>query len=348
MRRPNALIVSMLVGCACAAAQTKPATQTKPAAAQPKVADIPTAQPNPSESATMTAPVSPTQYRLGPEDQIKIWALGVEEIGDKPVRVAPNGDLDLPLIGKVHAAGLTGDELKTELVKRYSTEIKNPQVSVEIVEFASQPVSVMGAVGHPGVHQLHGRKSLMEVLSLADGLRQDSGPRVNISRKIENGPIPLPTAKPDSSGKFTVAEVSVKDLLAGTHPAENIQILPYDVVTVPVSETVYVIGDVHKPGEVQLKDRATISVLQALASAEGLGPTPAPQDARIVRIIPGQTERKEIPVDLRKIQAGQAEDVAMKPNDILVVPPSGPKKAAARAIEAAIQTVTGIAIWRRP
>jgi protein involved in polysaccharide export with SLBB domain len=107
-------------------------------------------------------------------------------------------------------------------------------------------------------------------------------------------------------------------------------------------------GEVKKPGEVALKSNASISVLQALASAEGLGPTPAPQNARIVRIMPGTAERKEIPVDLRKVLAGTAEDVSMRPNDILVVPPSGPKKVAARVIEAAIQTATGIVIWRHP
>jgi len=120
------------------------------------------------------------------------------------------------------------------------------------------------------------------------------------------------------------------------------------VVTVPPAEMVYVMGEVRKPGEVALKDNASISVLQALASAEGFGQTPAPQDAKIVRQIAGSAERKEIPVDLRKVLAGDAEDMAMHPNDILVVPPSGPKKAAARAVEAAVQAATGIAIWRRP
>ena len=51
---------------------------------------------------------------------------------------------------------------------------------------------------------------------------------------------------------------------------------------------------------------------------------------------------------LRKVMAGKAEDFGLRPNDILVVPPSGPKKAAARVVEAAIQTVTGVVIWRRP
>jgi polysaccharide export outer membrane protein len=120
------------------------------------------------------------------------------------------------------------------------------------------------------------------------------------------------------------------------------------VITVPVAEAVFVLGEVRKPGEVALKDNSSISVLQALAGAEGFGLTPAPQDAKIVRQVAGSAERQEIPVDLKRVLAGTAEDIAMRPNDILVVPPSGPKKAAARALEAAIQAATGIAIWRRP
>ena len=287
------------------------------------------------------------QYLLGPNDQVKIWVLGVEEIGDKPIRIDPSGDIDLPLVGKIRAAGYTTEQLKGELAGRYSKELLKPQVSVELIEFGSQPVSLMGAVNHPGVHQLEGHKTLMEVISLADGLRPDAGPRVNISRQIQYGAIPLPTAKPDASGKYSVADVGVKDLLSGAHPAENILVLPNDVITVPPAEAVFVIGEVKKPGEVTLKGDG-VTVLQALSSADGFGPIPAPQNSKIIRLVPGTSERKEIPVDLNKILAGKSEDIAMRPNDILVIPPSAPKKAAARALEAAVQAATGIAIWRRP
>ena len=288
-----------------------------------------------------------SSYVLGANDQVKIWVLGVEEIGDKPVKIDPGGDLDLPLIGKVRAAGLTTAQLKAELVKAYSKELLKPEVSVELTDFGSQPVSVMGAVNHPGVHQIEGHKTLVETISLAEGLRQDAGPRVNISRQIQYGPIPLPNARLDSSGKFSIADVGVKDLLSGTHPAENIVVFPNDVITIPTAEAVYVIGEVKKPGEVIVKGDG-VTVLQALSSAEGFGTTPAPQNSKIVRVMPGSSERKEIPVDLKKILAGKSEDIAMRPNDILVVPPSGSKKVAARVMEAAIQAATGVAIWSRP
>ena len=323
--------ITLLAGTSWLAAQTPavPARNSAPRTAAPAI----------------TQKVDPSQYVLGPDDQIKIWALGLEELSDKPVRISPAGDVDLPGVGQVHAAGLTIEQLKATLVQRFSKELVNPQVSIDIVDFGSQPVSVMGALNHPGVYQLRGRKSLTEVISMAEGLRQDAGSRITISRPIQNGAIPLADSRLDPSGQFSVADVKVKQLLAGEDPADNIRILPRDVVTVPIAQVVYVMGEVKKPGEVALKDSESISVLQALASAEGFGATPAPQRARIVRLSPNSTARQEIPVDLRKIEQGKAEDVAMRPNDILVVPPSGPKKAALRVTEAAIQTLTGVIVW---
>src|SRR5581483_5310642 len=260
----------------------------------------------PAQDPPQTPQQTPQNYVLGPEDQLKIWAFGIDEISDKPIRVDPSGNIDLPVAGKIHAGGLTIEQLRAELVQRFSKEVLRPQVSVEIADFGSQPVSVVGAVNHPGVHQIQGRKTLLEVVSQAEGLRQDAGPRIHISRQIAYGAIPLPTAQTDQTGKFSVAEVSIWDLMAGKNPAENIPILPHDVVTVPIAEAVFVMGAVRKPGEVPLKDNASISVLQALASAEGLGPTPSPKNATIVRFVDGTSERKEIPVNLKKIQEGKA------------------------------------------
>jgi polysaccharide biosynthesis/export protein len=284
-------------------------------------------------------------YLLGVNDQLKIWVLGVEEITDKPIRVEPDGDIDLPLVGKIHAAGLTTAQLKDLLVERYSKELLKPQISVEMVDYGSQPVSILGAVNRPGVHQLEGRKTLMEVISMGEGLRQDSGTRVTISRQIKNGPIPLLTARTDPTGQYSVADVGVKDLLSGTHPSENILILPNDVVTVLPAESVFVIGEVKKPGPVVVSAEG-MTVLRALSTAEGLGPMSSPGKSMIVRVSAGSNTRTEIPVDLKKILAGQTEDFALRANDILLVPSSTPKRATTRALEAAIQAATGVAVFR--
>jgi polysaccharide export outer membrane protein len=317
-----------LVLCTILAAGCLPAAQAPVAEAPPKGGDL-------------------SQYVLGPDDTIKVWVLGLEEVSPNPVRITPAGDVDLPGAGQVHAAGLTMDQFKARLVQAFKKQLLHPEVSVEIVDFGSQPVSVIGALSKPGVYQLRGRKTLAEIISLAEGLRPDAGPWILIQRPIESGPIPLAAAKPDASGKFNVAQVRIKELIAGEDPADNVQVLAHDLISVPPAQVVYVMGDVKKAGEVSLKDRDTISVLQALASAEGMGPAPAAlKDTKIMRLKPNSTTvREEIPIDLKKVQEGKAEDIAMRPNDILFVPPSGPKKAAARLAEAAVQAVTGVAIW---
>lgn len=301
----------------------------------------------PALSQSVTHQSTPSAYVLGPDDQIRIWALGLEAEFDKPVRIDLNGAVDLPLIGSITAGGLTVDELKTQIAKRLETQVRHPVVSISVVEFGSQPVSILGAVNNPGVHQLRGRRNLAEVLSLAGGLRSDAGYAIKISRQIRQKAIPLPSAKLDATGEFSVAEVRVKQILDATNPDCNIPIQPHDVITVPPAELVYVLGAVRKPGGFLLHDRESISALHALSLAEGLGSTPAPQNSLILRKTADSTDRQEIPIDLRKVLAGRSPDVMMQANDVLLVPTSTGKKIAARAIEAIVQTGTGIAIWRR-
>ena len=117
-----------------------------------------------------------------------------------------------------------------------------------ISEFRSQPVSILGAVNRPGVHQLQGRKTLFEVLSMAEGLCNDAGNKILIARQAVWGEIPLPQASPDESGKFSVAQVLASSIMAGKKPAENIQIMPNDVITVPRADLVYVVGSVRRAG----------------------------------------------------------------------------------------------------
>lgn len=295
---------------------------------------------------SQTPAPAPHEYVLGPDDQLKIWALGVDEITDKPYRVDPAGYLDLPTVGRVKAAGLSLSDLRSEISERLKKLVLHPQVSIDIVEYGSQPVTVIGAVNQAGVRQLQGNKTLMEVIALAGGLRADAGSTIKIAREVDRGPIPLPNAAADPSGKYSVAEVRIPDILSARDPADNIRIQPHDVITVPLADRVSVIGDVKKPGPILLTNRSNISALEALAMAEGLGPQPQPQNARVLRLVPGSVARKEIAVDLRKIQAGKAEDIALRPDDILFVPTSGPKRAGVKAAEAALSAAVGVAVWR--
>lgn len=305
----------------------------------------------PPASNTGVAQIAPDNvqigYVLGAGDQVTVHALDVDEFGDRPLRIEMSGDLRLPFVGRVRASGLTVEELEKEIAARLRTYVKEPQVTVFVSEFRSQPVSVLGAVANPGVHQLQGRKTLFEILSMAGGLRQDAGHSIKITRRREWGPIPLATAAEDSSGAYTVAEVSVASVIGAKNPQENIFVCPYDVVSVPRAEMVYVIGAVKRAGGFVLNEKENMTVLQALSLAEGFDREAAPRGAKILKPNPGAASRKEVLVDLRKIIAGKSADVPLNADDILFVPTSMAKSATVRGLEAALQIGTGIAIWRR-
>jgi polysaccharide export outer membrane protein len=287
-----------------------------------------------------------SSYVLGPDDQLIIRALDAEEISEKPVRIDLNGFIRLPMVGRVRAAGLTVEQLESELDTRLKEFIKEPEVAVSVTEFRSQPVSVIGAVKRPGVHQLQGRKTLIEMLSLAEGLEQDAGYSIKITRRLEYGRIPLPTAVDDATGQYSVAAVELTSVMEARNPEENVLIKPFDVISVPRAEMVYVIGKVKRSGGFVLRERESVSVLQALSLAEGLDRAAAPQSAKILRQRRDGGQRIEIAVNVKKIMEGKADDMPMQAQDILFIPTSATKNAALRAAEASIQVGTGLLIYR--
>lgn len=287
-------------------------------------------------------------YLLGPDDQLEISGPELTESANKPLSIDDQGDVQVPLVGRVHVAGLTPQGAEQKLNKELSKYIREPQVVVRVTEVRSQPVSIIGAVNTPGVHQVQGHKTLMEMLASAGGLRQDAGYSVRITRQREWGCIPLPGATLDPSGQFSVAELNLKKIMEAKDPTENIQILPRDVISVPKADMVYVIGDVRRSGGFILGEHQTISVLQALSLAEGLNSTADSRHSKILRLKRDADQREELPVDIKSLFKGKTQDVAMQADDILFVPGSTAKKTALRAIEAAVQTGTGLAIWRMP
>ena len=289
-------------------------------------------------------------YVLGPDDQVGLLMADAEELNSKVFRINREGDLDLPLAGRVHAAGLTCAQLETELNESLRRWFVEPRVVVAVMDYRSQPISILGAVNTPGVHQVQGQKSLYEALSLAGGLREDAGSTVKLTRKKKYGAIPLAAAKSDASGEFSVASLPVKDILQANTPAANIPVKPEDVISVPKAEVVYVVGAVRKPGGFVLGENTSLSALQVLSLAEGLDPTASRAGAKIMRASAGGSARTEIPVNLKHILEGKSADLELRANDILFIPTSFPKSAAMRTLETAIgmggQIGAGLAIYR--
>ncbi len=219
-------------------------------------------------------------YLLGPDDQLEISGPELSDLPNKPVRIDGEGDIQVPLVGRIHVAGLTVQQTEQELNSVLSKYIRKPQVVVGVAEVRSQPVSILGAVNTPGVHQVQGHKTLLEMLALAGGIRPDAGYGVRITRQVEWGCIPLPKTELDASGRYSVAELNLKEIMEAKIPEENIQIFPHDVISVPKAEMVYVIGEVKRSGGFVLGEHEVISVLQALSLAEGLNTTADARHAR--------------------------------------------------------------------
>jgi polysaccharide export outer membrane protein len=286
-----------------------------------------------------------TSYILGPEDLITVRVFAADDIPDKPAQVDNNGSVTLPMIGSVRAAGLTVEQFQANLVTAYKKYFKDPQVTVQVNEFHSQPVSVAGNVTTPGVVQLKGNRNLMEVIGQAGGLRADAGDTVLITRNLSEGPIPVQGAFTDPTGKYSIAHINIRSVMSGKDPEGNILIKPHDVITVNRARMVYVLGNVTRPGGYVMSENETMSVTQAVALAGGWDKTAALSAARILRA-DGGAQREQIPLNVKKIMENKSPDLELRPDDIVYVPNSLGKQMGARGLEAAIGLGTGVLIWR--
>lgn len=301
----------------------------------------------PAQDALQRRQPAVPEYVLGVGDQVRIHVTDMDESPDKPLSLDPGGFIDLPLAGRVHAAGLTLSQLKVELADKLVKYITKPEITINLAESGSQPVSVVGQVNNPGVHQLTGTKRLLEVISLSGGIKPDAGPKVIITRDPKWGGLTGSGAKLDPSGYSTIS-FPLDSLLNASEPENNVVLMPDDIVSIPRAELIYVVGDVKKAGGFPLSTHDSVTLLQALSLAEGLGPDSAAKRARILRPAPGgDGTPREIPVDVEQILAGKAPDIRLAGNDVLFIPQSGAKVTVRRAIEAAIGVGTGLAIYRR-
>src|SRR5215469_2650981 len=192
-----ALVTSMLLATSLWAQQQPPVPAGPPAPSPAAGTQIIPANPTPAapgqaEPGTMEQVRS--NYVLGPNDQILIRAFGAEEMGERPYRIESDGNVDLPLVGTVKAGGLSVDQLEAELVKRLATYVRNPQVSVTVVQYRSEPVFFVGAFAHPGIYPLQGRRTLVDMLASIGGLQTNASRRITVTRRLESGPIPLSNA----------------------------------------------------------------------------------------------------------------------------------------------------------
>ena len=289
--------------------------------------------PQTGQTARMIESIRP-DYELGPNDQFLIGVPQAQEINQRPFRIDSDGFIDLPLVGRVHAAGLTVRGLETLLTTKLADYIRQPQVTITMVQFRSEPVFFLGAFRAPAIYSLQGGRTLVEMLAVVGGLQPTASRRIKITRRAEYGTIDLPNAVKDPLRKVSTIEVSLDSLTQNVNPAEDLILKAYDIVSAETAKPVYVSGEVTKPSAIPLGEQPSISVTEALTQAGGFTQAAIRGKVRVLRPIMGTSRRAEIDVDLNRIYEGKANDFPLLPGDVLYVP---------RASVRAVLTPAGIA-----
>jgi len=314
MHRLRIVLSLLLAMCPVAVASAQqppnpPSQQAAPVAAtvaQPAV--TPSSPPNaPSNVPDAGSMPQPESLLIGPGDLLRITFVRESEL-DQRIRVLDSGDIVLALAGTVSVRGLTPAQAAARIAGAYRSGqfLLHPEVSVFVEEYATETVTILGQVTHPGNFPLAAPRSLIDVLSLAGGLTDIADRHIVIERK----PV-APGAQPERIRAFLSNHA--EDALNA-----NVLVRPGDTVVVPKAGIVYVLGDVAHPGGYVMQNDSQLTVLQAIALAAGASKTASEKRVRLVRNIDGLTHSLDLP--LRDMERGRAPDVPLQANDILYVP----------------------------
>jgi polysaccharide export outer membrane protein len=286
-----------------------------------------------------------SNYMLGANDQILVRAPQVEEINERPFRIDADGYLNLPLLGRVRAGGMTVQELEADLVRRLREYVREPQVIITVVQFRSEPVFFVGAFRNPGIYPLAGRRTLVEMLTALGGLQPNASRHIKITRRAEYGPIPLPNTIVDSGKKISTVEISMGSLRENVNPAEDILLQPYDVISVERAEMIYMNGEIGKVMGLELGERDSISVMQALTLSGGMTKDANRNNVRVLRPIEDTNRRAEIDINIKRVLEGKDNDFPLLPNDLIYVSRSYKRTIWATVGQVALQTLPFVLVY---
>lgn len=239
---------------------------------------------------------------VGPRDVLDVRVMEDAAMNDPRATVNENGEVALRVLGKVQVAGLTSTQIEAKLKTLLEANmLTRATVSVQVIEFASKPISVVGAVIRPGRIGATGNTTLIQAITQAGGLASGHGKELYVLRTGRNG-------------LSEQVAINVDELLVQGKPELNIPLAPNDLVNVPLDTpiAIYVMGEVMKPGKIEFRSSQTPTLLQAMAAAGG--PTDrASRTVVIKRMTNGREQRIE--VNYKKILNGDRQDEILRDSD---------------------------------
>lgn len=269
--------------------------------------------------------------KIGARDLLSITVYNTPELS-RQVRVTEEGWIQLPLLQRrIAAAGLMPADLERAISAGLKAEeiLVDPVVTVAVAEYASRPISVLGAVRRPVTFQASSPLKLLDALTRAEGLSGEAGAEILVTRA------------------GLVTRVPVKGLIDRADPQLNLTLEGGEEIRVPEAGRVFVVGNVKKPGAFPIQDGKDTSVMRLLAQSEGLLPFHG-KTAYLFRS-GEQGERGEIPVELKKIMDRKSPDLAVRANDILYIPDNTRRRMSVQAIERILSfgstTASGVLVW---
>ena len=285
-------VVALVAGQAAAPAPKATAPKT-PAPAKP----APVQPPPPQLGAA---------YMIGTTDVLGIKVFGEDALSNN-YTVDSDGSITFPLLGRVQVAGKSTRQIEELITKLLDGDyIKRPQVSVEIAQFRSRSIFVIGEVRNPGRYQIQGPQTLLEVIAHAGSTTPAASNTIIVQRYKEGIAASVTTpAMPGDAASIEVLRVSLEDLREGRLNA-NILLQDSDTIIVPPADRYYVSGYVKQPGSFVL--RPGMTVRQAIAEAGGLSERGSTRGIKISRKVDG----KEVEIDA-------AMSDLVRPNDTIRV-----------------------------
>jgi len=304
------------------------AQQSQPSANQVSPRQGAAAAANSGNSSPISTSATPIKLLIGPGDEGDMSVFGMPELTTH-FRVGADGEVNLPLLGVTKLGGMTANQVEEMLAKKYEDAgyLKSPQITILVKEYTTQGISVMGEVEHPGIYPLLGKRRLFDVISQAGGMTQKAGRVVTLTHR----------STPDQGITVELSDDPARSI------ASNIAVLPGDTIVVSRAGIIYVVGEVQKPGGFTMENSGSLTVLQAIALAQGATKLARLDKAKLIR--KGTNGPQEISIDLKAILTAKKPDQQLVAEDIIFLPSSPGKNAGRRTLEAIVQSATGLAIY---
>lgn len=255
-------------------------------------------------AASSTAEAESGEYQVGVGDKLELVVFGHDDL-TRTVEVRADGSVNLPLLGDLMVAGKGVSAIADELRDRLGSEfLVDPKVGVEVKEYRSHWVTLMGEVRQPGRFPLRRNMRLLDVLAESGGPTKEAGHQV------------LLTSQTADDGAPHQQIIAMQELMKAGTGAANPLLHHGDVITVLERDLFYIRGEVNRPSAYVLE--AGMTLVKAIAIAGGFTPYASRKEIQILRTGPAGAQER-ITINLKAIEDGKRDDLPLKADDVIIV-----------------------------